>query len=62
MKLDEENRPGLPRAEFKGLWATCIECGFVTTRRVFKKHECPVAHQAVVIDLTGDTDSEVNEN
>lgn len=39
-KLDASTRPGLPRTEFMAVITQCAECGLITTRRVFEKHEC----------------------
>ena len=49
LKLDCFMSPGIPRNQFKNLFAYC-RCGFMTTHRAFKHHKCVLAHP--VIDLT----------
>jgi hypothetical protein len=45
-RLDSQVRPGITYTEFQKLFVEC-ECGLVTTRRSFEKHEC-------IIDISDD--------
>lgn len=57
LKLDSALKPGITAQEFQDLFARCGRCGWYTTRRVFRSHECVrVETEKVnkVIDLTGD--------
>src|SRR6202044_4148773 len=55
-RLNSSVSPGLSEAEFRGLFAKC-RCGLITTRRVFKAHNCAPVNP-IIIDLTLDDDNE----
>jgi hypothetical protein len=55
LKLDSVLNPGITADEFQELMAQCGECGVITTRRVFRSHECVrIERDREIIDLTGD--------
>jgi hypothetical protein len=57
LRLDSVVNPGITAVELQDLLAKCGACGIVTTRQVFRSHECVMAEErAVIIDLTGDDD------
>ncbi|KAF9243077.1 hypothetical protein BU15DRAFT_43237 [Melanogaster broomeanus] len=53
MKLDSFVQPGLTDKQLKSLLVRC-ECGLTMTRRVYDDHECFLALDHEVIDLTCD--------
>lgn len=55
LKLDSALKPGITAQELQDLLAQCSKCGLVTTRRVFRSHECvKVERVREIIDLTED--------
>jgi hypothetical protein len=55
LKLDSALKPGITAQEFQDLFAKCGTCGMVTTRRVFRSHECvKIERETEIIDLTGE--------
>lgn len=69
LKLDDYVQPGLYEEEFRALLGRMgkCRCGMIMVQRVFKEHRCrysllrPVKRAKLddlVIDLTGDSDSE----
>ena len=65
LQLDDWDMPGLPEAEFLGLFTRCLPCGLVMTSRVFQQHTqtCAATTTTIVvihdiIDLTNNSDDE----
>jgi hypothetical protein len=60
LKLDSALKPGITAQEFQDLFAQCGKCGLITTRRVFRSHECvKVERVTEIIDLINLTEEEV---
>ena len=55
LKLDSALKPGITAQEFQDLFAQCGKCGLVTTRRVFRSHDCVETEKIrEIVDLTED--------
>lgn len=57
-KLDSWTRPGVAAAELASIITRC-ECGLVTTKRAFGRHECAAADDDA---MEIDTDDEAGQN
>ena len=59
MRLDEVSAPGLPEDVFMGLFLKCSECNYTMTKRVFHHHTCLTVNEVSFMDLTLDSDTEM---